>query len=546
MEIINVEQGSEAWHIERLNSFCASEAPMMMGASKYMSRNQLLDLKKGWEKNPDKSFIQKIFDKGHETEAQAREIVELYACESYPPVVGVRDVEGMRLLSSFDGLEGGEPGALAFEHKQWNAILAENVRNSTLEPSHYWQLEHQCLVNGNDSVLFVCSDGGEDNRVTMTYVSDPERQKELIAGWKQFKKDLANHEVKAKQEIVVGSQVESFPVINYKVEGALIISNIKEALPLIKERAAIEMSRTLETDQDFADKENLNKATVKARAMLKEVVERAKGEFVSFSEFSATAEEIDSVLQKMQAQGEKQVKQAKEDKKQDIARNANHDIMTYVDECSTKIKPFGVISIMGKEFAPDFAGAMKGKRTLESLQSAVDGVVAATKIQIDQVMAKVVPNQIYLREKAKDYSFLFNDAQNIINQDTEPFQAIVDKRIADHVKSEEVKAEALRESIRKEEAQKLVVAEALKVADKARVDDEEKRLAAESVEVPEVKEPAKEIPVVVVDLGKELAPATEDKKEPTFIEDIEAWSHRYSISEHAVKALTQILQKHGV
>jgi predicted phage-related endonuclease len=48
MKLLNLVQGTDEWLDARLNHLCASEAPVMMGASSFMSRNQLLDLKKGW------------------------------------------------------------------------------------------------------------------------------------------------------------------------------------------------------------------------------------------------------------------------------------------------------------------------------------------------------------------------------------------------------------------------------------------------------------------------------------------------------------------
>lgn len=546
MKILDLLQGSEEWNAKRLECFCASEAPAIMGASKYMSRNQLLDLKKGGFVAPVDSITQGLFDKGHAAEAKARGILELLECCDYPPVVGVREIKGMQLLASFDGIEEGEPGGLIFEHKLWNATLAENVRNGTLEPYYYWQLEHQCLVNGNDRVYFISSDGTEENRVTMVYKSDTARQVELVKGWKQFQKDLAWHEVKAKQEVVVGKQTEAFPIISYKVEGSLLISNIKTVLPMIKERAANEMSRTLETDQDFADKHNLNTATKKARAALKEIVASARGEFESFKTFSEYAEELDAIFQKMQSHGEKLVKTENERRKGDIVKGAQIAFNEHVRELNKKITPLA-LSHVGVDKMPDFAGATKNKRTLESLQASVDGVLASEKIALDQAMAKIVPNQIYLCSNAEDYRYLFGDVAQIINQDTEAFQAIVDKRVAEHVKSEEVKSEELRESIRKEEAQKLADAEAKKAADKelddqAREDYEKQRIAAESGEAkePEVyPEPEKELTTSHQD------PATEDKEVPTFREDIEAWNKRNLIPKLAYTELIQLLIKHS-
>lgn len=44
-KVLNLSQGSEEWKQARLKHFCASEAPAVMGVSKYMTRTELLDLK---------------------------------------------------------------------------------------------------------------------------------------------------------------------------------------------------------------------------------------------------------------------------------------------------------------------------------------------------------------------------------------------------------------------------------------------------------------------------------------------------------------------
>jgi predicted phage-related endonuclease len=441
VRIVNLEQGSDAWIAERMLHNCSSDAPVMMGASKNRSRRELLHEKHTGRRKEVSDYTENvIFANGHETEEAARKIIELDMFEDLTPAVLSREVDGLMLMASLDGRT--DDNKLLFEHKQWNAVLVENVKDGVLDPAHYWQLEQQLLVSGADQVLFVVSDGTEDKMVKMFYQSTEKRRDELIAGWKQFEKDLAEYEPEAKQEMVVAASVEAFPVITYVVKGSMVESNISETLQGFKDRAEIEMNRVLDTDQDFADKESLNKATVKARETLKAMVAGAKGEFVSFSEFAETAEQIDSILQKMQSQGEKQVKQAKEKKKGEIVSLAQAAFTAHVKELNQKIKPL-TLNLIGAGSMPDFSAAIKNKRTIESLKNAVDGVVATAKIEVDQIMAKIVPNQIYLRGHAKDYVFLFADIASIINQDTEPFQAIVKARIAEHISVAEKKIKAV-------------------------------------------------------------------------------------------------------
>ena len=446
---LDLVQGSDEWLAERLNNLGASEAPAMMGDSKFMSRNQLLDLKKGWQSNPDSSFKKRLFEKGHEHEASAREITEIEECDDLEQAVLLREIDGLKLLASYDGYS----EVLIWEHKDWNITLAENVRNGVLEPTHYWQLEHQALVADRDEVMFTCSDGTSENRVSMVYKSDPERRKKLIAGWKQFLADLETHELKAKQEKAVAVQKE-LPVIRFEVKGTEINSNIGECLEQIKQLAEDEMNKVLETDLDFATKDKLNKDVKKCREKLKETVSKVRGEFVSYAEFEEIAQDMDGVLQKMQSHGEKQVTKAKEDKKNAIKDEAEKNLWNFVEQCNQKLHPMVLGNIMGS-VNPDWQGAMKNKRTIESLQNSVDEELAKWKTEINQVMERALPNLEYLREQAADYRFLFNDATQLVNQEEEPFKAVVNARISEHKKAEEERLEAERKRIREEEALRL-------------------------------------------------------------------------------------------
>jgi hypothetical protein len=243
----------------------------------------------------------------------------------------------------------------------------------------------------------------------------------------------------------------------------------------------------------------------------------------------------------MQADGEKQVKDEKAKRKGFIVSDAEWQMSEYCTACNEKIKPLALANICSLG-AYDFGGVMKGLRSVDKMKSAVDTLVANCKIDIDQVMARVVPNQIYLKEHATKLHFLFADVAQIINQETEPFQAIVKSRIADHEKAKEEEDAALRESIRKEEEQK--AADKLKreqeAADKLKSEQEEQHVEPVSAEV---VEPVKNV-------EKKAEPEPVAKKEvkqanpPTFAEDMALWAADFNINQDALNALNDILLKH--
>jgi len=194
MKIHNdIAQGSADWHRLRSINFCASEAPAALGVSKYMTRSQLLDLKKSGQVLPVSDFQQRLFNEGHATESLAREIIESQIFDTLNPVTISKTVDGLNLLASLDGLS--SDGKIIFEHKLWNEVLAKSVSAGIVPESHKWQLVHQLVVTSAEKVIFVVSDGTIENMVRCDFTLSMIDQDALIDGWKAFDSDLKNHVV---------------------------------------------------------------------------------------------------------------------------------------------------------------------------------------------------------------------------------------------------------------------------------------------------------------------------------------------------------------
>jgi len=194
MKIHNdIAQGSEDWHRLRSSHFCASDAPAALGTSKYMTRSQLLDLKKSGEVLSVSDFQKKLFDKGHLAESLAREIIESQIFDTLNPITASKTVDGLNLLASLDGLS--SDGKIIFEHKLWNEVLAKSVSVGIVPESHKWQLVHQLVVTSAEKVIFVVSDGTIENMVRCDFTLSMIDQDALIDGWKAFDSDLKNHVV---------------------------------------------------------------------------------------------------------------------------------------------------------------------------------------------------------------------------------------------------------------------------------------------------------------------------------------------------------------
>lgn len=437
MELLNLKPNTDQWLLARIEHFCASEAPVVMNESKFMTRNQLLDLKKGWQANPeDNSFKQRLFQRGHEHEDLARTHVEFDLMVDIPAAVGSTKIRGIKtaLLASFDGLN--ESIKKVWEHKDWNNALAENARNEVLEPHYYWQLEHQCIVSGLDEVQFTVSDGSYEKRVNMIYKSQPARQKALKAAWKQFEADLIDHTLTAKDSVEVEPETMTLPAVTASASNGQITTNIQAAIEEYRAIAKDEMARTLETDQDFANKDSMNKLIVIARNKLKEKVDLIKSEFVSFNDFSIAAAELDGILQKLQSSGEKAVKDAKERKKNGAIDAGKIEVERFKNAFYDSIRPLNPAMIQFKTPSPDWPALVKNKRTLDSITSEIDGAVAAFKAALSEEAEVILPNFDWISEAGAKHKFLFHDLERFINQPAESFQAICKQRISEFDQAE--------------------------------------------------------------------------------------------------------------
>lgn len=443
MKIHNVAQGSAEWLALRAQYRTASEAPAMMGASRYQSRTDLLIAKKtGF--TPDVTPSQQlVFDKGHAAEALARPLAEALIGEELYPIVGTKG----NLLASMDGAT--MLGETLFEHKLWNESVVTQVKSGNLDPHYYWQLEQQLLVSGAERVIFVCSDGTAENFVHMEYRPVPGRAAQLIEGWKQFEADLANFEMAEAPSIIVGKAPDELPALRIELTGMVTASNLKvfeeSALAVIDS-----VKTTLSTDQDFADA----KKAVKWCSDVEEAVAAAKKQALSqtqsIDELFSSLDRISAHARETRLKVDKLVKAQELLVKSNIKQKAEQALTDHVAAIN---KTLGQVILPA--VAVDFAGAMKNKRTIASLQDAVGTELARAKIAASQAADGIRLNLSSLAELAVDHTFLFNDVQQLVTKANDDLVALIKVRISEHQKVEEEKAEAQRERIRKEELQKI-------------------------------------------------------------------------------------------
>ncbi len=449
MIIIDVVQGSKAWHEERRKNkrLTASEANAVMGTSQHCTRTELLDMKKFGIEEEVSSYVQKfIFDKGHEVEALARIISEKEIGKDLYPITGYCEIEGIEFLASFDGITINED--IVEEHKQWNEKLAESVRNGIVPDSHKWQLVQQQIVSGAKKTRFVVSDGTEDNRVMCEFVASQEEKEQLIFGCKQFNKDLIGHKYtpeKVKPEIM---PLMDLPALSISLVGKVSSSNLA-----IYKTTALEFIRNINTDlkndEDFA----LAEVTIKFCGDKEKELEAVKNHALSQTQdIDLLFKTIDQLKEEMRSKRltlNKLVKSQKDVIKAEIVENARIKIRIHIDNLNKELKD---INLPVLEYS--FTDAIKGKRNISSMNDAVSTELARVKIEFDRMARISRANILYFDSTASSYKFLFNDLQAICNKDSQSFSAIVDSRITQHKEAEKNKVEAERQRIREEEQRK--------------------------------------------------------------------------------------------
>lgn len=436
-------QGTDEWHQFRLEHDGASEAAAMLGLSKKVTRSELLRQKHTGEAREFSAFVQeRILDHGHEVEAMARPMAEdILADELFPATYSYG-----RLSASCDGLT--MDGETAFEHKQWNADLAAAVKAGELPDEHQPQCQQIIMATGVKRVLFMVSNGTPDQCEYVMVLPDPVWQSRIEAGWKQFNEDLANYQHVELAPTAVAKPINDLPALMVEITGSVTQSNLPQWKAIVTER--IEGINTdLKTDQDFADADKMVKFLDDGEKRIDVVKSQAQAQAVSIDEVFRALDDIKASMRAKRLELDRLVKARKDSIRVEIQQGGKSAFAEHIAGLNTRL---------GKPYMPpvpaDFAAVMKGKKSIASLRDAVDTELARAKIEANAIADRIQINLATLRELAADHSFMFSDTAQIVIKANDDLTALVKTRIAEHKASEEIKLEAVRESIRAEEQEK--------------------------------------------------------------------------------------------
>lgn len=449
MKIHNLTQGSPEWLAYRAQHFNASDAPAMMGCSPYKTRAQLLrEMHTGVAPEVDIG-TQKRFDNGHRAEALARPLAEQIVGEDLYPVTGSLG----RLSASFDGLTLDE--SICLEHKAWNNDLRAafaSMRDTESDDAgrelpihHRIQMEQQLLVSGAERVLFMASawdaEGGLIEEHHCWYLPDPELRRQIIDGWAQFERDLQAYELPPSdaEPAPVGKAPETLPALRIEVTGAVTASNLAEfkatALAAIRS-----VNRTLKTDQDFADAEKAVKWCAEVESRLKAAKEHALSQTADIDALFRALDEIGAEARAVRLDVDKLVSRRKTEVKEEAVAAARKALDQHIAALNAELAPMRLPALPA-----DFAGAIKGLRTITSIEDKLQSLLASSKIAADALARAIRANVATFQQQAAGLEFLFADLGQIVHKAADDFAAVVQTRIAQH-REAEARREAERQA----------------------------------------------------------------------------------------------------
>jgi putative phage-type endonuclease len=450
VKIVQLQQGSSQWHAHRAQHRNASDAPAVTGCSPYKTRAQLLrEIHTGLAGEVDAS-TQRIFDAGHRFEALARPLGEEIVGDDLYPCVGV---EG-KYSASFDGLTLG--GETAFEHKTLSAGLLDSFPAEGADlPKHYRvQMEHQCMVSGAERVLFMATKWADDDTLIDSrhcwYTPDAELRAEIIGAWNQFAVDLAAYVPPAAAAATpVGKAPDILPALRIEVTGMVTASNLAEfkstALTAIRS-----VNRDLKTDADFADADKAVKWCADVEARLKAAKEHALSQTASIDELFKALDDIAAESKAVRLDLAKVIDRRKVEVKEQAVTAARRALDDHIGALNAELAPMRLQPV-----AADFPGAIKGLRSIASMQDALDTTLANGKILADAQARQMRSNLATFTAVADDLGALFPDLHTMVYKAPDDFRAVLDARIAKH-RAYEAAREAKRQA---DEAARIAAAE---------------------------------------------------------------------------------------
>ncbi|WP_079218900.1 YqaJ viral recombinase family protein [Herbaspirillum robiniae] len=450
MQIHALEQGSDAWNQFRLTHYGASEAAVMLGLSKKATRSELLRMKHLGDAKKFSEWVQThILDHGHQVEAMARPIVEdLIGDELYPVTCSTLLMPAWasyEISASCDGLTMTED--TAFEHKQYNTELFASVKAGIVPEEHLPQCQQVLLVTGAQRLYFVVSDGTEENMAYAVVTPDQAWFDRILAGWCQFDKDLAAYQLPEAEKVLAAEPVKALPAVFVQVSGQIEVRQNFDAYEVaVRSFLDGQLIREPKTDQDFVDLDGQIKMMKEAETALDAAEAQMLAQISNVDDAKRQKDLLAKLLREHRLMAEKLLASEKERRRAELIETARKSFSSHVAAIQEEI-----VGVTFSASMPDFAGAIKGLKTLTSMQDKLDAALANGNAESDQKAADIRKKLAWVNENADAHRALLPDLQILISKPMEDFTLTVTSRI----EKDAARQVAERDRIRQEEADRL-------------------------------------------------------------------------------------------
>lgn len=399
----------------------------MLGISPKVRRNELLHMKHTSMPKEFSDWVQEhILDRGHEVEALARPYIEASLGEDlYPVTMSIGDIS-----ASCDGLTMDE--RTAWEHKQWNAALAESLEHGELPDEYMPQAQQVLMVTGAERLIFTCSDGTDDNMVSLEIKPNRAWFDNIVDGWSQFRKDLAEYAPIVIPEKPKADAIMALPALAVQIRGEVITSNLP-AFRTAAEQYIASIKTDLQTDEDFVNAAATVTFCERAEKEIEIAMDAAIAQMASVDELMRTGNHVREQLRTKRLALDQLVESRKKQIKENAVAERRGKFTEHVAAINAELKTVEIVVA-----TPDFVGAIKGLKTIASLYDKLDTALANGKIAADAA-AKDLRAKLDWYKPHAEHAFLFRDLQALIQKPADDFELAVTARIAEHKRQEDEK-----------------------------------------------------------------------------------------------------------
>jgi len=249
-----------------------------------------------------------------------------------------------------------------------------------------------------------------------------------------------------------------------------------------------------------------------AEAMLKAKADEVVGQIADVATFSRELKDLAEMFRTTALASEKLVAAEKTNRRNAIQQGGEQALTKHIATLQARFAG----RVQMPAYRADFAGAIKGKRTLESIQNAVDTVLAQGKIETNAMADAIDANLRTLDTLAPEHGFLFRDLQNLVTMPAEAFRATVEGRVATHKAQEAAKLAAEQERIERETRAKIEreAREKAEAEERARREEEQRAQEAARKAQEAQQQPAPAVAAAPVSTITPAEPATPARETP--------------------------------